>query len=238
MTRPTQILLIRHAHSTANLKSILAGRDKSVGLSDRGRSESISLANYLTRLHTGGSPIHKIVSSPLLRARETIAPFLLQNPGIPSLRNSALIEMDYGSWSGKKLSTLAKKPLWQEIQSNPSTVRFPDGESFLEMASRSSEVIRRESLPGKTTVFISHGDVIKAIIANFLGMHLDQFQRLVIEPASISSISLRAGSPLIHFMNSTAHLSQIFNHEVDSTLGGGSGSVEKTNSKPRRGKRS
>jgi probable phosphomutase (TIGR03848 family) len=235
MTRPTHILLVRHAHSTANLKSILAGQDRSVALSERGRSEAALLASHLSDQHNNGLRVSKVGTSPLLRARETIAPFLAEHPSVASVRESGIIEMDYGSWSGKKIALLAKRPLWREIQRNPSMVRFPDGESFLEMASRSSEAVRDHATPGKTTLFVSHGDVIKSIVATFLGLHLDQFQRIVIEPASITSVTINNGSPMINFLNSTSHLNNHSSRGVDSTLGGGSGAHER---KSVRGKRS
>lgn len=231
MTRPTQILLIRHAHSTANLKAILAGRDRSVGLSDRGVEEAKLLSNHLGSLMKDGLAIHRIVTSPLLRARQTIKPFQSAHNGIELIQDAGIIEMDYGSWSGKRLATLSQRPLWKEIQRRPSAVRFPDGESFLEMASRSIESISDLALPGKTTIFISHGDVIKAIVASHLGLHLDQFQRIAIEPASISKITLYQGAPVVNFLNSTSHLKMNLALEVDSTLGGGSGAMTKVASR-------
>jgi probable phosphomutase (TIGR03848 family) len=231
MTRPTQILLIRHAHSTANLKGILAGRDNKVGLTDRGLEEAKQLSTYLHSLYLDKFVVNRVVTSPLLRARETIAPFLSMHKGIELIRDSGIVEMDYGSWSGKKLAILAKRPLWREIQRRPSTVRFPNGESFLEMASRSSEAVTNLSLPGKTTIFVSHGDVIKSIVAGFLGLHLDQFQRIAIEPASITKISLHEGSPVINFINSTSHLNKNPSLHVDSTLGGGAGAISKPSTK-------
>jgi probable phosphoglycerate mutase len=148
---------------------------------------------------------------------------LKAHPSIVSERENGIIEMDYGNWSGKKISILAKRPLWREIQRRPSTVRFPDGESFLEMAARSSEAVREHAAPGKTTLFVSHGDVIKSIVAAYLGLHLDQFQRIVIEPASITSITVRDGSPMVNYLNSTSHLKNSYSASIDSTLGGGSG---------------
>ena len=234
MTRPTQILLIRHAHSTANLKAILAGRDKTVGLSERGVKEAQLLATYLDSLKQDGFAVNRVVTSPLLRARQTIAPFLASHKGIELIRDSGIIEMDYGSWSGKKIASLSKRPLWREIQRRPSTVRFPDGESFLEMASRSSESIADLALPGRTTIFVSHGDVIKSIVAGYLGLHLDQFQRIAIEPASITKISINDGSPLVNFVNSTSHLNSSLAAHIDSTLGGGAGAISNTSTKGNR----
>lgn len=225
MTRPTQIILVRHGHSTANAKGVLAGQDKTVGLTERGQNEAQLLADFLSRGIEQGAKISRVVTSPLLRARQTIAPFTKRHSSIELVKDSGIIEMNYGSWSGKRISSLSQRPLWKEIQRHPSSVRFPDGESFLEMASRSSESIQELALKGKTTVFVSHGDVIKAILAHHLGLHLDQFQRIAVEPASISMITLHPHGSLVTLMNSTSHLQSHKVTAIDSTIGGGSGSV-------------
>ena len=219
MTRPTEIRLLRHAHSTANEKGILAGRDKTVHLSERGMREAAQV-----ELHLRSMTINRVVSSPLPRARQTIAPFLSQNSKIESIRDSGIIEMDYGDWSGKKLSLLSKKPLWRGIQRNPASIRFPAGESFLEMLERSTDSIRRLALPGKTTLFVSHGDVIKAIVAHYLGMHLDNFQKIAIDPASLTRIVINEGNAFISYTNSTSHLSGTQSGSMKPSLGGGAGS--------------
>ena len=223
MKKPTTILLIRHAHSSANLRGILAGRDESVALSARGVIESQSLADYLHSTVHSHEPIARIVSSPLLRAKETIEPFRNTHPKIEYLEDDGIVEMDYGLWSGRKLSQLSKRSLWQDIQRHPSRVRFPEGESFLELATRSSQTVENLSIPGKTTLFVSHGDVIKVILAYFLGLPIDHFQRLVIEPASFSKVVLAGGTPMISHINSTSHLGPIGTSKIQSTLGGGSG---------------
>ena len=227
MTRPTQIILVRHGHSTANAKGVLAGQDKSVGLTERGHQEAELLADYLSQGMSQGVKISRVVTSPLLRARETIAPFIKRHPAIEVLKDSGIIEMNYGSWSGKKISSLAQRPLWREIQHHPSSVRFPEGESFLEMSSRSSESVRELALKGKTTLFVSHGDVIKSILAHHLGLHLDQFQRIAIEPASVSMITVHPHGSLVTLLNSTAHFLKHKSTTINSTLGGGSGSSAK-----------
>jgi len=180
--------------------------------------------------------ISRIVVSPMLRARATIAPFVKAHPEIELIKDSGINEMEYGSWSGQPLSRLSKKPLWKTIQSSPSAVRFPEGESFLEMLARSVESIHRLAKPGKTTLFVSHGDVIKAITAHFLSMHLDNFQRISIDPASITRISLTDGMAHIHSVNSTAHLKEATDLDALSTLGGGAGSTLKSAPKSRSGK--
>ncbi len=218
MTRATQILLLRHGHSTANARSILAGRDKTIGLSDRGQSQANALADHLD-----GMKISRVVISPLLRTRQTVAPFLKRHPDLEVIKDPGIIEMEYGQWSGQSLARLSKKALWKSIQKNPSSVRFPDGESFLEMLGRSTETVQRLALPGKTTLFVSHGDVIKAITAHYLGLHLDQFQRIAIDPASITSILIHGDQATVTQTNNTAHLNEKVVGPTQNSLGGGSG---------------
>jgi len=225
MTRPTEILLLRHAHSTANARSILAGRDKTVGLSERGFDQAIKVGEHLNDMK-----VARVVVSPLLRARETIAPFLKANPTIEVIKDAGIIEMEYGEWSGISLARLSKRPLWKIIQSNPSTVRFPNGESFHEMLTRSTEAVQRLALPGKLTLFVSHGDVIKAITAHHLGLHLDQFQRIGIDPASLTRIVTSGGRSFVASTNSTDHLREIVSSPAINSLGGGAGSVLKKKS--------
>lgn len=234
MTRPTQIILVRHGHSTANEKGVLAGRDKTVGLTERGHQEAELLSEFLSQGLNHGERISRIVTSPLLRAKETIAPFAKSHSSIELIKDSGIIEMDYGSWSGKKISALSQRPLWREIQRHPTSVRFPDGESFLEMSSRSSETIKNLALKGETTLFVSHGDVIKSIIAHHLGLHLDQFQKIAIEPASLSMITFHPHGSLVTLLNSTAHLRLHKSSSIDSTLGGGSGASSASSLKRRR----
>ena len=134
-TKPCEIVLLRHAHSTANEKGILAGRDNSVGLTERGREQAQSVADFLA-----GEKFDAIYVSDLKRCRETIAP-LLKKTGSKANFGKAIIEMDYGTWSGKSLKQLAKQKLWAQIQSRPSTVRFPSGESFTEMSLRANQAV-------------------------------------------------------------------------------------------------
>ena len=228
MTRPTEIILLRHGHSTANAKAILAGRDKTVGLSKRGFEQAQKVEEHLDAL-----TIDRVVVSPLLRARQTVAPYLASHPDVEVIKDSGIIEMEYGDWSGKSLARLSKNPLWKEIQSKPSSVRFPDGESFLEMLGRSTEAVARLALSGKTTVFVSHGDVIKAITAHYLGLHLDQFQRIAIDPASITRIVIHSGQAIVAETNSTAHLKERVLSNTGPTLGGGAGPSIKSGKRSR-----
>ncbi|CAB4729410.1 unannotated protein [freshwater metagenome] len=217
----SRIYLVRHGHSTANAKSILAGQDQSVELSELGILQSAEIAKNLHEVKFA-----RIYSSPLTRCLQSVRPLAnLQKMTISEL--PGVIEMNYGDWSGKKLVTLARTKLWKVIQSEPSLVRFPNGESFTQMQDRALEAVRIAAVDGKNILVCSHGDVIKAIIAGTIGLHLDQIQRLVIDPASISIIEITKDSARALTVNDTSHLVKLQSSskkESKLKLGGGSGS--------------
>jgi broad specificity phosphatase PhoE len=197
--KPTEIYLIRHGQSSANSAGILAGRDPSVGLTDLGRAQANDLARYLKE-----RKIDRIYSSPLTRCLETIAP-LANEIGKKIILDEAFIEMDYGLWSGEKLSKLSKKVEWRQIQKDPAKFRFPEGESFKEMHHRISERIPDILVPGKTILICSHGDVIKMMISYLIGLKLNSFQQFFVEPASITQFYVGEQNSLVR-TNSTDHL--------------------------------
>ena len=222
--KPSTIYLLRHGHSTANAKSILAGRDASVLLSPRGIEQAQAIMHEL-----GERKFAKIYSSPMPRCLETLRP-LAGKSKLKIEKDDGLIEMEYGDWSGKKLLMLSRKKMWSEIQARPSLVRFPNGESFLEMQGRALESVKSLAIPGAEILVCSHGDVIKAIVAGLVGLHLDNFQRLSIDPASITVVDLFADSAQIRIMNSTAHLREMNGGKASSSklnLGDGSGTKSK-----------
>jgi probable phosphoglycerate mutase len=219
-TKNTEIVLLRHAHSTANLKGILAGRDNKIGLSPRGKREAEDLVTVLSAY-----TFDAIYTSPLKRCLETIAPYLKAS-GKSSIVEENIVEMEYGEWSGKPLVKLARLKLWASIQSRPSTVRFPGGESFSEMSLRANQAIIDRSAGAERILVVSHGDVIKSVVAFHLGLPLDSFQRISIDPASISTI--RYPSSHVTSVNVTSHLSrgEKSGHKRDRfSLGGGSGRI-------------
>ena len=229
------IYLVRHAHSTANGAGVLAGRDNSVGLSELGLTQADLLAERLEALG-----IKQIVRSPLKRCRQTIAPLIVarkkNSKSSQPIVDSRVVEMNYGSWSGKSLKTLAKKPLWSLIQSKPSTVTFPEGESFLEMSARANSAFVDYSKPGSVTCIVSHGDVIKAILAAQLGLSVDSLQKFAVDPASISAIAVSGSSSFLLYANDTSHLRVLHSKSAKTTppsnggkyiLGGGAGSSSK-----------
>lgn len=206
--KPRQIHLVRHGTSSANVAHILAGRIPGVSLTEGGRIEAQKAGLYLKE--RSALPIAFIMHSPLERTKQTaleIAKILNKDSTkvASMIRSNFLIEMNYGDWSGQKISKLAIKPLWRKIQSHPSSVRFPSGESFLEAQSRLIDGIHGEVLsqlkPGQSAVLVSHGDPIKIILNHFVGASLDSFQKISINPASISTLTFSGESAMVSAMN-------------------------------------
>jgi probable phosphomutase (TIGR03848 family) len=220
-----RIVLLRHAHSIANEKNLLAGRISGITLSKSGKSQALDLVDRL-----GAMQFDEIAISPLQRCRETIDPWLSANKAKSRLViDESISEVDYGSWSGKTLASLRRKVQWKVVQDFPSQMTFPEGESLLEMQGRAlSGFYRLNAVKGKgPRLLVSHGDVIKSIVAHCLGMHLDQFQRLVIEPASITIIDTDSGvSRLVRFNDAKGSLPS-GKSSNQSALGGSTGNSTK-----------
>jgi len=220
-----RIVLLRHAHSVANEKNLLAGRTAGIALSNTGKEQAKDLINRL-----GNIQFDEVAISPLQRCRETIDPWL-DTTGAKSriVVDDSISEVDYGNWSGKTLASLRRKAQWKVVQDFPSQMTFPEGESLLEMQGRAlSGFYRLNAVKGKgPRLLVSHGDVIKSIVAHCLGMHLDQFQRLVIEPASLTIIDTDSGtSRLVRFNDAKGFLSAEKSTN-QSALGGSTGNVNK-----------
>jgi probable phosphoglycerate mutase len=220
-----RIVLLRHAHSVANEKNLLAGRTAGISLSKTGKDQANDL---IARL--GTNQFDEVAISPLQRCRETIDPWLASSGAENRIVvDDSISEVDYGNWSGKSLAALRRKAQWKVVQDFPSQMTFPEGESLLEMQGRAlSGFYRLNAVKGKgPRLLVSHGDVIKSIVAHCLGMHLDQFQRLVIEPASITIIDTHSGiSRLVRFNDARGFLtSEKSTHQ--STLGGSTGNSSK-----------
>jgi len=222
------VVLIRHAHSQANAKGILSGRIPGVHLSPTGVKQSDTLTSRL-----GEIKISTLRISPMERCSETISPWWEsvgknRNRNVKVITDPNLIEVDYGSWSGKKLSALSKLKLWKTVQNRPSAMYFPVGEGLAQMQERAMRCVY-ESLTKKgkgAIVLVSHGDVIKSIIASALGMHLDNFQRIVIDPASISVLDFSSSTPRLVLLNdSSSQLGNLLNAPTRKVnlLGGGAG---------------
>ena len=178
----TTLYLLRHAHSIANEKGILAGRLEGVRLSDEGERQARELAAYLAKI-----PLTHIYSSPLERCLQTVESFARRKK-VRVVSEPGIQEMDYGKWSGEKLSSLSKKPLWRTIKKNPMRVRFPEGESFEEAAERLEKALIRiaKKHPKKKVLLVTHGDIIKMAIQKTLQGDMNKFQRIVVDPASLT----------------------------------------------------
>ena len=223
----TRILLIRHAHSTANDRGVLAGRSAGVVLTDYGTKQAADLAERLK-----GVAIAKIHISPLERCHLTINPLLKKIPlnARPEIViTDDLSEVDYGKWTGKKLSALYREKLWKIVQNRPSAMYFPDGEALAGVQVRAMRAFHAAAAEPGLQVVVSHGDVIKSIVAAVMGTHMDNFQKIVIDPASITVLDFDGETFRILTLNNTstpiAELAKVEGKKrpARALLGGGSG---------------
>lgn len=223
------VLLVRHGRTTANAAGLLAGRAAGVGLDQIGRDQAT-----LTGTRLAAVPLVAVVASPLERCQQTAEYIIERQAGTPHTSiDLDITECDYGQWQGRTLSELATEDLWSVVQSQPSAVTFPGGESMAAMQARSVAAIRRhdaaveaEHGPEAVWVAVSHGDIIKSILADALGMHLDLFQRINVGPASVSIVRYGAGRPSVHATNTEAgDLSWLAKgvRSGDAPVGGGTG---------------
>lgn len=235
------VLLLRHGRSTSNTAATLAGRTPGIHLDEKGRSQAMTAGERLR-----GCRLDLAVTSPMERCRETLD-LVLDSAAldVPRLVDEQVTECDYGQWSGRTLSELAEEPLWKQVQQAPSGVTFPGGESMRQMAGRmvdavtrtSARVARQASAGGAAGtgdegvwLLASHGDPIKAVLSHALGQSLDDFQRIVVDPASVSIVRWPAPGdstpPLVLAMNTTAGpLSSRLGGQAPQ-LGGGLGSQQ------------
>jgi probable phosphomutase (TIGR03848 family) len=201
------VILVRHGRTTANTSGVLAGRQAGVKLDEVGRGQAERAGERLA-----GVPLVAVVSSPLERCRQTARAILAAQSGTPVASSEhALTECDYGAWQGRPLKELVREKLWATVQAQPSAVTFPDGESMGDMQARAVAAVRRldavleaEHGPAAVWVAVSHADVIKSVLADALGMHLDLFQRLHVDPGSLSIVRYTASRPYVLATNSSA----------------------------------
>ena len=235
----TVVLLIRHG-LTASTGKALTGWLPGISLDDRGQAQAAALAARLAQI-----PLAAIVSSPLDRCVETARAVAVgqtasgrPDAGTVSVQiDDRLGECRYGDWTGQPLRKLAHDPLWRVVQAHPSAVRFPgpDGESMTAMQQRAVTAVREwNDKLGKDAVYLacSHGDVIKAILADALGMHLDMSQRIQVDPCSLSVIRYTTLRPFVLRVNDTgadaAALAGLAGQRAgaDAQIGGGAGSAD------------
>jgi len=196
----TTVLLVRHGLTDANTGGLLAGWTPGVHLAERGREQVRSLAERLAKV-----PVAALVSSPLERCQETAAA-LVAGRDLEVTTDDRLGECRYGDWTGQELKKLVKDPLWKVVQAHPSAATFPGGEALRDTQARAVAAVRHyntELGADATWVAVTHGDVIKAVLADALGIHLDMFQRIVVDPASVSVVRYTDLRPFVVRMNDT-----------------------------------
>jgi probable phosphomutase (TIGR03848 family) len=215
---------------------VLAGRTPGVDLDETGRQQAAAAGSRLA-----GLPVSAVVSSPLERCRQTADTVAAALGGTVDVQvDHRLTECEYGDWTGAELKKLAKDPVWKVVQGHPSAATFPAGESIRDMQLRAVDAVR--DWDAKVTadagaqalwVAVSHGDVIKAVLADALGAHLDMFQRIVVDPASISVISYTPLRPFVSRLNDSGDLTSLASARrrrrrktvtSDAAVGGGAGS--------------
>jgi probable phosphoglycerate mutase len=192
------VLLVRHGLTpTTGIK--LPGRAPGLHLSDEGRRQAEAAAERIGKV----AKIAAVYCSPITRARETAQP--IGRTVKRALRiDRDLADLDIGEWTGMSLKQAARRPEWETVQRNPSSFRFPGGESFPEMQTRMTSALGRivARHPGQIVVAVSHADPIKAAVAQALGTPLDLFQRIMIAPSSITVVAYRRGGPSVLTVNS------------------------------------
>ena len=202
----TTILLVRHG-ATATTGTVLPGRAPGLHLAEKGVAQAENAATRLAEL--GTRPVALYVS-PLERARETAAPIAKALRLRPVIERG-LLECDFGTWTGKKLSLLRRRAEWRAVQHAPSTFRFPEGESFAEMQLRIWTTLERlaKKHRNRVIVVVSHADPIKAAVTYAQGVPLDLFQRTVISTCSISAIAFTDANPVVLSVNNTGSLLEL-----------------------------
>jgi probable phosphoglycerate mutase len=200
----TVVLLVRHGLTDATGRR-LTGWSPGFHLSRTGRDQAERAAERLAML-----PIRAVYSSPLERCVET-AEALAARLRLAVRHREALGEVRYGDWTGRSLAQLSRTALFRQVLTIPSNVRFPNGESLLEVQERAVGEVHRIAAahPRAFVAVFSHADVIKLVVAHVAGMHQDLFQRLVIEPASVSAVALSDGIPRILKVNDTGDLGSL-----------------------------
>ncbi|MFG2297475.1 histidine phosphatase family protein [Streptomyces sp. NPDC048603] len=229
------LILVRHGRSTANTAGLLAGWTPGVTLDERGAAQAAALPGRLA-----GLPLAAAVTSPLERCTQTLAPLLAARPDLPLHTDERIGECHYGDWSGRKLSELADEPLMDVVQQHPSAAAFPGGESMRAMQARAVDAVRdwnariaEQHGTGAVYLMCSHGDIIKSLVADALGMHLDLFQRLHVDPCSVTAIRYTRTRPFLLRLGDTGDFGSLAPRESNAdkltedggkaVVGGGAG---------------
>lgn len=211
----TYVLLIRHGENDWVGQNRLAGRTPDVHLNDTGRSQSQRIAEALADYE-----LSAIYSSPMERCLETAQP-VAESHSLSVSEEPGVLEVDYGGWQGGSLSELSKTSEWQLVQHAPSSFRFPNGETLFEVQVRAVEATERirRNHPDQIVAIFSHGDVIRTVLAHFLGIPFDLFQRVIISTASISAIAFHGPVARVLFTNHMTELPKFEFKQEEETDG-------------------
>ncbi|MEV6650620.1 histidine phosphatase family protein [Streptomyces sp. NPDC051219] len=216
------LILVRHGRSTANTAGLLAGWTPGVALDESGAAQAAALPGRLAAV-----PLAAAVTSPLQRCRETLQPLLDARPELPLHTDERIGECHYGDWSGRKLAELADEPLMTVVQQHPSAAVFPGGESMRAMQARAVDAVRdwnerigEEHGEDAAYLMCSHGDIIKSLVADALGMHLDLFQRISVEPCSVTAIRYTRLRPFVVRLGDTGDLAALAPAQRETANGG------------------
>jgi probable phosphomutase (TIGR03848 family) len=198
----TTVILLRHGRTTANTGGVLAGWTPGVRLDETGEAQATAVGERLAKV-----PLAAVVSSPLERCAQT-ADAVVAGRDLDVATDDRFGEARYGDWTGRAIKELAKEPLWNVVQQHPSAAVFPgpEGEGLAQTQARAVAAVRAWNAtlgPDAVWLACSHGDVIKAILADALGLHLDQFQRIVVDPASVSVVTYTDTRPFVVRVNDT-----------------------------------
>lgn len=202
----TTILLIRHAVNDFVKTGKLAGWTPGVHLNDEGKAQAEALGKRLA-----DAPLNHIYASPIDRTMETAQAIVQHHPHLTVEANTDIGEVLYGDWEGKKIRDLAQRKMWDVVQEYPSRAYFPNGETMRGVQVRIVDAIEGfvRKHPNQMIALVFHADLIKMALAHYLGMHLDVFQRIVISPASISTLQLGHSRPFVVTMNDIAHVLEL-----------------------------
>lgn len=214
----TTILLIRHAVNDFVKTGKLAGWTPEVHLNDEGKAQAEALGKRLADV-----PLAHIYASPLERTMETAQAIVQHHPKLTIEANTDIGEVRYGDWEGAKISDLNKRKMWEVVQEYPSRAYFPNGETMRGVQNRIVDAIEDmvKKHPNQMIALVFHADLIKMALAHYLGMHLDAFQRIVVSPASISTIQLGHSRPFVVTMNDIAHILELQRQQKKDKENGG-----------------
>ncbi len=199
-------MLIRHAVNDFVKTGKLAGWTPEVHLNDDGKAQAAALGERLA-----DAPIKQLYASPLERTMETAQAIQQHHPHLEIQPNEGLGEVQYGDWEGAKIADLRQRKMWEVVQEYPSRASFPNGETMRGVQNRAVNEVERlvAAHPRDLVIVVAHADLIKMVLAHYLGMHLDNFQRIVVSPASINTLMLGHSRPFVATLNDTAHVQQL-----------------------------